>query len=1024
MNFSAWSIRNPVPAILLFVLLTVAGLIGFHQLQVQDLPDVDVPVINVSATLEGAAPAQLETEVARKLEDKIATVGGVDHITTSISDGTVSIAVEFHIDKNSDEALNEVRNAVDTARSDLPSEVDAPVVSKQTKNQRAVLTYSVTSGTLSESELSWLIDNDIGKALLAVPGVGGIDRLGGVTREVQVTLDPAAMAGLGISPDAVSSQLKTVEAEQSGGRGTIAGANQSLRTLATVERPEQIGALMIPVSGNSQKKVRLDQIAKVSDSSAERFAYAAIDGKPVVAFQVMRLKGTGELAVADAVRSAVKQFAAEHPQITLHEAYNSVEPVRDNYHGSMHLLYEGAALAILVVWWFLRDWRATLVSAAALPLSIVPTFAAMAALAYSLNAVTLLALSLVVGILVDDAIVEIENIVRHLRMGKTPLQAALEAADEIGLAVIATTLTLIAVFLPTAFMGGIPGKFFRQFGITASVAVLASLLVARLLTPMMAAYLLKPQVSADQDGALMKRYLGWVAWCQAHRRTTAALATAFFIGSLALAAWLPTGFIPAKDEGQTVVSLELAPGSTLEETRLLSEQANNILYRLPEVRQVFTSIGDASADASSSAVNKATLTVTLSPRQQRARKQSELESEIRQALATLPAARVTVLGAGNGQALELTLAGDDANALNQASSALLSQLRALPGIGNVSSSASIQRPEVHVHPDSARMAEQGVTTTALASTLRVATYGDFSSRLAKLNLPQRQLAIRVRLADSVRNDLDALGQLRVASRAGSVPLSSVADLSLASGPSELKRMDRMRYVTLSVELNGQAMGAVMKQVQQLPAMRQLPAGVKQIATGDAERMGELFSSFGLAMAVGVLCVYAVLVLLFHDFLQPATILAALPLSIGGAFVALLATGYSFSMPSVIGTLMLMGIVTKNSILLVEYAIVARRQGLSRYAALRDSCHKRAQPIMMTTIAMGFGMLPNAFGFGADPSFRAPMAVVVIGGLLTSTVLSLLVIPVVFTYVDDLLQWLRRPRRREGKLAGPALHAQD
>lgn len=1016
MNFSAWSIRNPVPAILLFVLLSVAGLIGFKQLAINDFPDMDVPVIKVTTTMEGAAPAQLETEVARKLEDKLASVGGVEHITTTVTDGSVAISVRFDIDKNSDEALNEVRNAVDAARSELPSNVDEPVVSKITKSDRAILTYTLSSATQSESELSWLVDNDVSKALLSVRGVSGVSRLGGVEREVHVTLNPAAMAGLGVTADTVSSQLKAVQLEDSGGRGKVGGANQSLRTLATLQSAEQIAALSIPVAGG--RHVRLDQVATVSDTSEERFAYAALDGKPVVGFEVSRLKGTSEVAVADDVRAAVQAFAAAHPDVTLKEAFNAVEPIRDNYDGSMELLYEGAFLAVVVVWFFLRDWRATLVAAAALPLSIIPTFAAMAMLGYSLNTITLLALSLVVGILVDDAIVEIENIVRHLRMGKTPMQAALEAADEIGLAVVATTLTLVAVFLPTAFMGGIPGKFFRQFGITASVAVLASLLVARLLTPMMAAYLLKPHATAEGDSALMRRYLGWVAWCQAHRRATAAMATAFFVASLALVAWLPTGFLPPKDEGQTVVSLELAPGSTLDATRTLSLQANTLLRKIPEVRQVFTTIGDASADAASSTVNKAALTVSLGSYKERDRSQAEVERDIRRLLSTLPGARVTVLGAGNGQALEVTLASDDAELLAQTADRLMGQLRGLPGVGNVSSSASIQRPEVHISPDAARMAEQGVTTQALANTVRVATYGDFSSRLSKLNLPQRQIAIRTRLDDSTRGDLAAIGQLRVASRDGSVPLASVADVAMSSGPTEIKRMDRMRYVTLSVELGGQAMGDVLKKVEQLPAMKQLPAGVKRIATGDAERMGELFSSFGTAMLVGILCVYAVLVLLFHDFLQPVTILAALPLSVGGAFVSLLATGYSFSMPSVIGTLMLMGIVTKNSILLVEYAIVARHNGMGRYQALVDACHKRAQPILMTTIAMGFGMLPIALGLGAEASFRAPMAVVVIGGLITSTVLSLLVIPVVFTYVDDLLQWLRRRVQRPQAEARP------
>ena len=1020
MNLSSWSIRNPVPAILLFIILTAAGLFSLHKLGVQNFPDLDVPTIQVSATLEGAAPAQLETEVARKIEDKLASVTGLDHITTTITDGAAVISVSFDIDKDSEVALNEVRNAVDGARADLPTEMAAPVVSKVTRGSAALLTYTVAAPHLSESDLSWFVDNDINKALLSAKGVGAVNRVGGVEREMHVTLDPALMAGLGVTASSVSSQIKAVQTDASGGRGTLGGSNQSVRTLGRLDQPEQLAGMAIPVTtaAATQTSVRLDQIATVSDTAEERFAYAALNGKPVVGFQVTRQIGSSEVSVAAAVRAAVKTFSANHPQVQITEVIETVSPTQDNYDGSMHLLYEGAILAVVVVWLFLRDWRATFVSAVALPLSIIPTFIVMHLLGYSLNLITLLSLSLVVGVLVDDAIVEVENIVRHLRMGKTPMQAALEAADEIGLAVVATTFTLVAVFLPTAFMGGIPGKFFRQFGITSSVAVLASLLVARLLTPMMAAYILKPSPAhVEQDGPLMRRYLAMVHWCQTHRRSTVLLAGLFFIASISLVPLLSTSFINASDNAQTTISLKLQPGSTLAQTRASAAQAQALIAQMPEVTQVFTVIGDASSDASSSTVNEASLTVSLTPRGTRARSQSDVEAAIRHSLGVLPGTRVGVMGAGNGQSLDVTLASDDALALNQATAAVIKDLRTLQGIGNITDSSSLQRPEIHVRPDPVRMAEQGVTTDTLASVVRVATYGDYATSLAKFNLPQRQIPIRVRFDDSTRSDLDALGQLRVAGRTGAVPLEAVADLSLGAGPSQVARLDRMRNVTLSIELGSLSTGEVDKMVKALPSIQNLPSGVQQIATGDAQRMAELFTSFGGAMLIGILCIYAVLVLLFHDFMQPATILAALPLSVGGALMALLITGSGFSMSSVIGLLMLMGIVTKNSILLVEYAVVAyHQQGMGRYEALVDACHKRAQPILMTTIAMVAGMLPIALGWGTDSSFRGPMAVVVIGGLVTSTVLSLLVIPVVFTYVDDLLLWMRKHLKRRGHIA--------
>lgn len=1015
MNVSAWSIRNPVPAVLVFLLLSVLGLIGFHRLQIQDFPDMDLPTVNVAASLEGAAPAQLETEVARKLEDKLASLTLLDHVTTTITQGSVAIAVSFQLDKDSEAALSEVRNAVDSARADLPTSMSAPTVSKLTTSGSAILTYTVESGAHDEQDLSWFVDNEVTKALLAVKGVGAVARVGGVDREVHVDLDPTLMAGLGVTPADVSAQLKSVQQESSGGEGQVGRQKQATRTIATVGTPEEVAAITLPLADG--RYVRLDQVARISDAHAERTTLAYRDGRPVIGFQITRSKGFSDLQVAEDVRAAVKRLSAQHPDVRIAEASNAIVPIQDNYEGSMHLLLEGAVLAIVVVGWFLRDRRATLISATALPLSIIPTFGAMYLLGYSLNTVTLLSLSLVVGMLVDDAIVEIENIERHLHMGKTPFQAAMEAADEIGLAVIATTFTLVAVFLPTAFMGGIPGLIFRQFGIVASVAVLASLLVARLVTPMMAAYLLRAKdpsnTHGQADGRVMTRYLGWVRTALTRRKTTVLVTTAFFVLALLLIPFLPTGFMPAQDKAQTRVTLTLPPGGTLDDTAAVSRQASALVQRIPGVSSVFVSAGTATTGGGPNSsvttdVSSATLIVDLVPRGDRSLKQSAIETKIRDALRTLPATRVSVASGGNGETLTITLAGDDADTLTRAANQAESQLRTLKGIGNVTSSAAMQRPEIQVRPNYERAAALGVTSETLGEAVRMATYGDYSTALPKLNLPERQVPIRVRMDPSVQADTAAIGQLRVAGSQGSVSLASVADVALGSGPSQIDRLDRSRNVTLTVELAGRSIGEVQREAMQLPALRNLPAGVRQIESGELQRTGELFQSFGIAMAVGVFCIYAVLVLLFHDFLQPATILSALPLALGGALVALWLSHQSFSMPAVIGVLMLMGIVTKNSILLVEYAIMARREhGLGRLEALVDACHKRARPIVMTTIAMGAGMLPNALGLGAEPSFRQPMATVVIGGLLTSTALSLLVVPVVFTYVDDVLQWLRR-----------------
>jgi multidrug efflux pump subunit AcrB len=1028
MNISALAIRNPVVVIMLFVLATLAGVLAFRSSAVQDFPDIELPIVNVSATLEGTAPAQLETEVARKLEDSIATLQGVKHIHTTVRDGDVALAVEFILEKDSAEAVTDVRDAVARVRPDLPADVREPTVTKAATAGRVVMSFSATSNQLDEQALSWFVDNDVTKKLLTVTGVGAIKRLGGVDREVRVELDASRMAALKVSAAEVSRRLKLVQQEAPGGRGDVGGAEQSVRTIATAKSAAALAAIELPLADG--RSVRLDQVANVTDTIAERRSAALVDGKPMVAIEVFRSKGASEVDVMQASRAAVAELQAEHPQVELRPLIDNAAPVAENFDGSMHLLYEGALLAVIVVWWFLRDWRATLVAAAALPLSVIPAFIGMKWLGFTLNTVTLLSLALVIGILVDDAIVEIENISRHLRMGKTPLQAATEAADEIGLAVIATTFALVAVFLPTAFMGGIAGKFFKQFGWTAVLAIVASLIVARFLTPMMAAYLLKPLKHGDEaDGVVMGLYMRTMRWCLKHRLTTAIGAGLFFVGSIGLIGLLPTGFVPSGDRAQTQIQIELPPGSTLAQTAAMAEQARRSATAVPNVTSVFSSVGGGSSGnafvpGAAAEARRAVLTLTLTHRSERQASIKDIEAEIRTRLAELPGARFQVGAHDNGVKMQIVLRSDDPAALAGVAQAAVRELRALKGIGAVSSSASLVRPEIIVRPDFARAADLGVTAASIGETVRVATAGDYDTALTKLNLSERQVPVRVKLPDALRADLGAIERLTVPGKNGPVILASVASVSMQSGPAQIDRLDRSRNVTLDVELGSRALGEAYAEAMQLPSLKKLPPTVKLAQLGDAQEMQALFASFGVAMGIGVLCIYGVLVLLFKDFMQPATILAALPLSIGGAFVALLVTHNAMSMPSMIGLIMLMGVVTKNSILLVEYAIVARRNGMGRFDALVDACHKRSRPIVMTTIAMGAGMLPLAFGFGADPSFRAPMAIAVIGGLITSTLLSLLVVPAVFTYVDDIARL--NPRRllaalfthRQGRRAVP------
>lgn len=1022
MNFATWSIRNPIPAVLLFVVLTLAGLWGFQNLPIQSLPDVDLPSVNITLVQPGAAPAQLETEVARKVEDSLATLSGLKHIRTSITDGQVHIGAEFVLEKKLSDALIETKNAVDSVRSDLPADLQQPVVNAVTVGSDAMLVYAIGSTRMDEDALSWFVDDTVAKAILSVRGVGRFERVGGVQREVRVEIDPVRLASLATTAVDVSRQLRLMQQQSSGGRGQLGSMEQSVRTVGTVRQAADLAAFPIVMSDG--REVRLDQVATVRDTFAERSQAALLDGRPVVGFKIYRAKGYDETRIAQGVNRALAGLQAADPALALTPVSGSVGYTLEQYEGSMHMLYEGAILAVLVVWWFLRDWRATLVSALALPLSILPTFAAMSWLGFSLNMLTLLALAVIVGILVDDAIVEIENIERHAHMGKPMLQAASDAVTEIALAVTATTMALVVVFLPTAMMGGISGLFFKQFGWTAVIAVLASLLVARLLTPMMAAYLLKPKApKARQDGRLMTWYLGIVHWCLAHRRITLAAAILFFLGSLLLVPMIPSGLMPAADRGYTTASLELPPGSSMRDTLAVAEAARRALAGTPGIQSVFTTVGDAQrvggGQLQAGEVRKAALILTLSERGHRP-SQKAIEDSVQTRLREVPGARFTLGGGGPGEKMALILASDNASAMKATAQAFERDLRGVGSLSNISSTASLERPEIIIRPDAQRAAERGVTTSAIGDVARIATNGDFDPLVARLDLDNRQIYIRVRMAEAARQDLSTLANLRVPSRAGLVPISSVATLSIESGPSQIDRYDRHRYVTVNADLGGMPLGQALATAAALPAARDMPSSVKLIQTGDAEIMAEMAAGFGIAMLTAVLLVFCVLVLLFKDFLQPMTILSAIPLSLGGAFAALLLARSELDIPSMIGLLMLMGIVTKNSILLVEYAIVGRRErGLSLYDSLIDACHKRARPIVMTTMAMIAGMLPIALGLGADASFRQPMATAVIGGLISSTALSLIVVPVVCSYMDGLERWLRRLSHRKSELV-PAL----
>ncbi|HKS17635.1 MAG TPA: efflux RND transporter permease subunit [Bradyrhizobium sp.] len=1004
LNISAWSIRNPLPSIVFSIILLVLGWVSFTKLAVTRLPSADIPVISVAVSQFGAAPAELESQVTKTIEDGVSGVEGVRHISSSITDGLSLTTIQFALETNTDRALNDVKDAVTRVRANLPQNVNEPLIQRVDVIGLPIVTYAAISPGKTPEQLSYFVDDVVKRALQGVRNVAQVERIGGVEREILVSLDPDRLQAAGLTAVNVSQSLRGTNVDLAGGRAEIGKNDQAIRTLAGAKTLNELAGTMIPLFSGGE--VRLDDLGTVTDTIADRRTFARFNGEPVVALGIKRSKGASDVVVAAAVQKRIDALKVAYPDVDLKLIDTSVDFTKGNYEAAISTLFEGAILAVVVVLLFLRDIRATIIAAISLPLSIFPAFWAMDLLGFSLNLVSFLAITLSTGILVDDAIVEIENIVRHMRMGKTPYRAALEAADEIGLAVIAISLTIIAIFAPASFMSGIAGQFFKQFGITVSVQVFFSLLAARFVTPVLAAYFLKDHPHEDPPpGRVLLAYTRLVTWSVKHYLITVVIGFGIFAASIWSITLLPQGFLPAQDTARSLLAMELPPGSQLAYTEKVTEEIVARLRKRPEVKSVFVDGGRVPPGTLE--VRRAALIINYTPKANRdsAHTQRLLELDIGKELENVPDIRFWFLDENGLRAISLVVTGTDSNIVSNVASELATQMKRIPIIANVISETSLDRPELRIRPRAELAARLGVSTESLSQTVRVATIGDVGPALAKFDAGDRQVPIRVQLEDSARGDLQMLQQLRVPlgqrGERGGVPLSVVADIQLDQGPTSINRYDRERQATVAADLVGNAaLGDATKMIYDLPVMKSLPKGVKVSPSGDAESLNELSEGFATAITAGLMMVYAVLVLLFGTFLQPITILFSLPLSIGGAIMALLLTGKQLTTPVWIGILMLMGIVTKNAIMLVEFAVESIREGKKRDEAIIDAGMKRARPIVMTTIAMAAGMMPSALAFGAGGEFRSPMALAVIGGLLFSTVLSLVFVPAMFMMMDD------------------------
>lgn len=1005
MNFATLSIRHPVPPVAIFLVLLIVGLYSFNRLPVTAMPNIDLPLVQVTINQPGAAPSELTSQVLQPVEDSIASVTGVRHITSTATDSAAVIVVEFELETNSDRAVNDIKDAVSNVRQQLPESINEPLVQRLDVTGMPILTYAVSDPTQSLESLSKFVDDVIGRELSTVDGVGKTSRIGGAAREIKVELDPDRLLAHGLTAADVSNQLRARNIDLGGGRGDLAGREYSIRTLGAADSVELLAGA--PISIADGRTIRLDQLGQVIDGPAEERSFALLDGQPVVAFGIYRTTGASDLGAGNAAKERLAQIADRYPNIRISLIDDATTYTEASYKSAMHTLYEGAALAVIVVFLFLRNWRATLVAAVALPLSIIPTFFVMHWLGFTLNGISLLGITLVTGILVDDAIVEIENIVRHIGMGVPPYEASEEAANEIGLTVIAISFSIVAVFAPVSFMGGIPGQYFKQFGLTVAVSVLFSLLVARIITPMMAAYLMRGTVHGTEgrDGFVMRALMRIVGWTMRHRGLTLLTGVGIFAGSIYSATLLPTEFIPASDIGRSQIQVELPPGATINDTEDAARRLSAQIDEVPEVQSVFVY-------SDGSDVTEARVMINYGKKETRERSQFVLEEDLKQRLSGTADMRINFQNENGQNDLTINVLGTTEDGAALAAERLATAMAELPSLENVTTTARLQRPEIQITPRADVAAQLGVSASDMATTLRVATLGDVEANLAKFNAGDEQIPIVVRLNADARADLVTVQNLRVNSSAGQVPLGAVADVTLSAGATEIGRYDRQFQTTVSANLaDGQLLGPVSAQVAELQARIELPPGTRIQPSGDAEIMGEVFGAFGTAMGAGVLLVYVVLVLLFHNFITPVAILLSLPLAIGGAILALFVTGHSISMAVVIGFLMLMGIVTKNSIMLVEFALTAIERGAAKKDAILDAVHKRARPIVMTTIAMSAGMIPSALATGEGGEFRAPMAIAVIGGLLLSTVLSLLFVPALFSLIHGgqgrLTGWIAR-----------------
>ncbi|WP_378956173.1 efflux RND transporter permease subunit [Pelosinus sp. sgz500959] len=1003
------SLKRPVFATVTILALVVLGLFSYVSLNVDEYPNVEIPVVAVTVNYPGASPEQVESKITQKVEETVSVVPGIDHVTSTVKEGVSTTVIQFTIETSAATAAQDVRDKVGRMQGVLPDDADLPIVSRFDPSDTAVASIAVT-GNLSPRELTIIANDIVVKRLEAINGVAAVNVQGGVDREIKINMDSNKIAAYNLTVSEVLASIRSENMDTPGGKVTDGKRETSLRSIGNISSPNEL--LTIPIAQRNGVQLYVNNIAEVEDTTKDVTSVTRLNDRTAIGLDIMKQSGSNTVQVVENAKKELQNIKKDLPSgVELIMVRDNSQNINDSIHDVLFNLVLGGFLAVAIVFLFLGNWRSTMIAAIAIPTSIITSFLAMKILNYTLNTMSLLALSLAVGLLIDDAIVVIENIVRHLEMGKEKNKAASEGTEEIGLAVTATTLTLVAVFLPVGMMTGIVGQFFKQFGITVAVSVLVSLFVAFTLTPMLSA---KYLTGSHQDS---KSKLGktWEKWNEKfeywtgrygeflkrsleHRKKVMVLSAALFVGSLLLVPFLGSTFVPDSDAGEITVSATVDAGKSPQAVGEIADNMSQIIRTIPEVTLTYSS-----AD-----INNINILTKLTPKSERKITDNQIATMLREKLGGIAGVEVSVSkksGMSGGKPISLVIQGTSLDTLAEIAEQVEQIVMSTPGAIDVSSSYEAGKPDAQIVVNRDKASDLGVSTSNLASTLQTMFNGTIVTQYRDDN---DSYDVRLILAPGDRKSLSDVNNIYAASsnrdkngQPVMVPLSQVTKMVYATSPTQIKRYDRQEQITISANLSGASLGDFNTVLNKKLAEVKLPEGYKFLATGQSQQMADAFKGILMALAMAVMFIFFVLAAQFESYIDPFAIMLALPLAIIGAILGLLLAHSMLSMMSLIGIIMLMGLVTKNAILLIDFAKQRMEQGIERNQALVEAAVVRMRPIIMTTTAMIFGMLPLALGIGPGAESRAPMAHAIIGGLITSTILTLVVVPVVYTLLDDL-----------------------